>query len=417
MRAHLAALSFVLSTLLVAAPGPARAGVGAGEALEVEATGEAAIVGGNRALARDRATEDALRRAVEQAVGTLVASETEVRSSQLVRDRILTRSKGYVQGYEVTGTREEAGALQVTVKARVGTDALEADLEAIGVTLARKGLPRIALLIAEQRIDEIKPAAWWGDQGGHGAAAGGLKLDQRVSENVFMAQWQPKGFTFIDMDALAGVVRQAGVVTADLNAEQLREIKNLSGCDVVITGSVVATKEHDVAGMAETLGAGLISKVTGATCTATLSVRAINADNGEVLATEETNARSYDKSPLACGRKATEEATRELAKLLEGKLLATWTRQLDQGSRITIKASGVDTLGVLNGLVAFLKAEVRGVKDVQQRRFGGGTADLDATVQGGAQAFATELEEKVVKGRRIEVTGMSANTIELRLVK
>jgi hypothetical protein len=72
---------------------------------------------------------------------------------------------------------------------------------------------------------------------------------------------------------------------------------------------------------------------------------------------------------------------------------------------------------VLNGLIAFLKNDVRGVKDVQQRRFAAGQADLDATVQGGAQAFATELEEKVVKGRRIEVVGLSANTVELRLVK
>jgi len=405
-----------LAALLVAVAVHALPAV-AQEAVEVEATGEAAIVGGNRTLARDRATEDALRRAVEQAVGTLVASETEVKNSQLVRDKILTRSSGYVQGYQVTGQKEEAGAVLVTVKAKVSTAALENDLQAIGITLARKGMPRIALLIAEQRIDEIKPAAWWGDQGGHGAAAGGLKLDQRVAENTFMAQWQPKGFTFIDMEALAGVVRQAGVVTADLNAEQIREIKNLSGCDVVITGSVVATKEHDVAGMAEQLGANLFSKVTGATCTATLSVRAINADNGEVLATEATNSRSYDKSPLACGRKATEEATRELTRLLEGKLLATWSKQLDQGARITIKASGVDTLGTLNGLVALLKNQIRGVKDVQQRRFSAGTADLDAVVQGGAQAFATELEEKVVKGRRIEVTGMSANTVELRLVK
>jgi hypothetical protein len=334
-----------------------------------------------------------------------------------VRDRILSRSQGYVKGYDVTGTKEDGGAVQVTIRARVAADALENDLAAIGLTLARKGLPRIALLIAEQRIDEVKPAAWWGNQSGRGAAAGGLKLDQRVAENVFMAQWQPKGFTFIDMDALAGVVRQAGVVTADLNAEQIREIKNLSGCDVVVTGSVVATKEHDVSGVAETLGAGLVSKVTGATCTATLSVRAIHADNGEVLATEEKSARSYDKSPLACGRKATEEATREMAKVLEGKLLATWSKQLDQGSRITLKVSGVETLGVLNGLVALLRNEIRGVKDVQQRRFAGGQADLDATVQGGAQAFATELEEKSVKGRRIEVTGLSANTVELRLVK
>ena len=404
----------LLATLLVLSlASPALAD----ESVAVEATGEAAITGGNRALARDRATEDALRRAVEQAAGTLLAAETEVKNARLVHDKILTRAQGYVRSYQVLETKEEGGAISVRVKALVGTEQLATDLAAIGLTLARKGMPRIALLIAEQRIDEIKPAAWWGAQGGHGAAAGGLKLDQRVAENVFMAQWQPKGFTFIDMEALAGVVRQAGVVTADLNAEQIREIKNLSGCDVVITGSVVATKEHDVAGMAETLGAGLISKVTGATCTATLSVRAIHADNGEVLATEETNARSYDKSPLSCGRKATEEATRELARKLEGKLLATWSTQLDQGSRITIKASGVETLGVLNGLIAFLKNDVRGVKDVQQRRFAAGQADLDATVQGGAQAFATELEEKMVKGRRIEVVGLSANTVELRLVK
>jgi hypothetical protein len=367
-------------------------------------------------LARDRATEDALRRAVEQAVGTLVASETEVKSSQLVRDRILTRAQGYVRSYQVTGTREDGGVLQVSVKARVATDALESDLAAVGITLARKGLPRIALLIAEQRIDEVKPAAWWGNQSGRGAAAGGLKLDQRVAENVLMAEWQPRGFTFIDMDALAGVVRQAGVVTADLNAEQVREIKNLSGCDVVITGSVVATKEHDVSGMVEQIS-GLLSKVTGATCTATLSVRALNADNGEVLAVEETNARAYDKSPLACGRKATEDATRALAASLQGKILATWSKQLDAGARITIKASGVETLGVLNGLLSLLRSEIRGVKDVQQRRFAGGEADLDAMVQGGSQAFATELEEKTVKGRRIEVTGLSANTVELRLVK
>jgi hypothetical protein len=382
----------------------------------VEATGEAAITQGNRQLARDRATEDALRRAVEQAAGTLVASESEVRGSQLVSDRILTQARGYVQSYDVLDTREAAGAVQVKVRAKVGKDKLASDLAAIGLTLQRKGMPRIALLVAEQRIDEVKPAAWWGNQSGRGAAAGGLKVDQRIAENTLVAAWQPDGFTFVDMDALAGRVRVAGVVTADLSAETVREIKDLSGCDVVVHGSAVAVKEHDVAGMAEQIS-GLLSKVTGATCTATISVRAYSADNGEILAASEGSASSYDKSPLACGRDATAKATREMAADLKKKLLATWSKQLDQGTRLSLHVTGVETLGQLNALIAALQDGVRGVKSVQQRRFQGGEAELDAVVQGKPEAFAAALEERVVKGKRIEVTGLSANKVELRLVR
>jgi len=402
------ALAFAVAAVALAAS--------AAEPVVVEATGEAAVTGGNRQLARDRATDDALRRAVEQAAGTLVASETEVRSSQLVRDRILTQAAGYVQSYDLLSTQEAAGAVQVRIRARVVREKLAGDLAAIGLTLARKGMPRVALLIAEQRIDEVKPAAWWGAQGGRGPAAGGLKVDQRIAENTLVSEWQPAGFTFVDMEALAGRVKVAGVVTADLNAEQVREIRDLSGCDVVIHGSAVATKEHDVAGVAERIS-GILAKVTGATCTATLSVRAYGADNGEILAASEATARSYDKSPLACGRDATSRATKEMAADLQRKILATWSKQLDQGTRVTLRVTGVETLGQLNALVAAIQEGVRGARSVQQRRFQGGEAEIDAVVTGTTQAFAAELEEKTVKGRRIEVTGLSATKVELRLVR
>lgn len=412
MHRILAATALASVALALALPaGRARAA----EPATVEASGEAAITG-NRILARERALEDALRNAVEQAAGTLVSSETRVKDHQLVSDKILTRASGYVTSYEVLETRQDGQAIRVRVRAKVGLDQLADDLAAIGITLSRKGMPRLALLIAEQRIDEIRPAAWWGAHGGGGAGAGGLKVDQRVAENTLIAAWQPAGFTFVDMDALAGQVRQAGIVTADLSAEQVREIKNLSGCDVVVTGSAVATKEHDVSGMMEQVS-GLLSKVTGATCTATISVRALNADNGEILAAVEASERSYDKSPLACGRDATAKATRKMAASLQEKLLGTWSKQLDAGARMTLKVAGVETLSVLNALMGTLKEKVRGVKDVQQRRFGGGSADLDVTVTGNPQAFASELEEQLVKGRRVEVTGLSANAIELRLVK
>ncbi len=42
----------------------------------ITAEGVGVVIGGDRAIARDQAINDALRKAVEQAVGTLVSSET-----------------------------------------------------------------------------------------------------------------------------------------------------------------------------------------------------------------------------------------------------------------------------------------------------------------------------------------------------
>ncbi|MEE9527666.1 MAG: hypothetical protein V3W07_08365, partial [Syntrophobacteria bacterium] len=47
-----------------------------GQSTTLESQGVAAIVRGNRDISRDKAIEDALRNAVEQATGTLIENET-----------------------------------------------------------------------------------------------------------------------------------------------------------------------------------------------------------------------------------------------------------------------------------------------------------------------------------------------------
>jgi hypothetical protein len=225
MRRSLAAVA--LAAALALSAGRAAAV----EPAAVEATGEAAITG-NRSLAKERAVEDALRSAVEQAAGRLVSGETRGHDSQLVSDRILTRAGGYVESYEVLEMRQDGRAIKVRVRAVVGLDRLAGDLAAIGLTLASQPGP--------------------------------LDADARL---------------------------------------------------------------------------------------------------------------------------------------------------------VTLRVAGVDTPGLLHALVGALKERVRGVKEVQQRRFGGGSADLDVTVTGTAQALASALGEQVVKGRRVEVTGLSADAVELRLAR
>jgi hypothetical protein len=63
----------------------------------VTAEGVGAVFGNDRAIARDQAIQDALRKAVEQAVGTLVSSETMVQNFQTLNDKIYTQTQGYIQ--------------------------------------------------------------------------------------------------------------------------------------------------------------------------------------------------------------------------------------------------------------------------------------------------------------------------------
>src|SRR6476619_7241656 len=86
------------------------------EFITKEVTGEAAIVKGDKIKAKEDAKQAALREAVAQVAGVLVS------------DTIFAKSEGYVHKYDITSEKEEAGVMKVSVKAEVGTKALDQDL-------------------------------------------------------------------------------------------------------------------------------------------------------------------------------------------------------------------------------------------------------------------------------------------------
>src|SRR3954467_13407709 len=98
------------------------------EFITKEVTGEAAIVKGDKIKAKEDAKQQALREAVAQVAGVLVTGDTLTRNNQLVRHTIFAKSEGYIHKYDITSEKEEAGVMKVSVKAEVGTKALDQDL-------------------------------------------------------------------------------------------------------------------------------------------------------------------------------------------------------------------------------------------------------------------------------------------------
>jgi hypothetical protein len=109
---------------------PAVAIAADGGFVTVEATGEAAIFQNDVVQAREKAIADALRNAVEKAVGTVITSASVSKDFELVEDKVLSNSRGYIKKFDIIDKKEADGTVTITLRADVGKDELAKDVQA-----------------------------------------------------------------------------------------------------------------------------------------------------------------------------------------------------------------------------------------------------------------------------------------------
>ncbi len=125
------------------------------EVREVLAEGVAAVEGNRVDIARDRAINDALRRAVEQAIGTFISSETIVENYEVLSDRIYSKSAGYISHYRILRERRDGTLYRVLIRAKVKVGDIKEDLEALGILIERRGRPRVMVLVEDEDVRAV----------------------------------------------------------------------------------------------------------------------------------------------------------------------------------------------------------------------------------------------------------------------
>ncbi len=363
---------------------------------EVKAMGQAAIYGGDKAHARDRALKDALRKAVEQAVGTLVSSETMTENFQLISDQILSKSSGYVKKYNIISEKEEDGVFIVRIKAKVSTGGLQGDLQGILSVLNSKNMPRVLVMVAEQNIGQGGANFWWGDK------AFSTNLD--AVENALIDTWVPKGIRFIDRQALQGKLSVGPAMSsAEPSNADIKQFAVSTGAEVVIIGKAIAT---DV---------GPIMGTQMHSIRANVSLRALNLDTGRILGTAIVTQAVGHIDPTTGGIQALKKVGQKAADELLKKLLVHWQSEVGGTTAIKLVLNNVKKSRYLRTISGFIKTHVRGASDVRQRSFRKKVAVLEVEMEGSAQDLAIELEEKKFKGFEIEIEEITANTVTATL--
>jgi len=359
-------------------------------------------VQGEPAIARDNAIQDALRKAVEQAVGTMVSSETLVENFQVVRDNIYNKSQGYVKEYKVVKESPGKDLYAVTISATVSTENLKNDLGALGLLIARVGKPRTLFMIAEQNVGQEILLYWWGYWGKGGAAFAGQSVEMAVSETVLKEEFLNRGFNVIDISAVTGKFEISNAYRiADLTDTGAREIGRKMGAEIIIKGKALAKEGPRTAG--SSVGSYL----------ADITLSAVRVDNGQVLASVRGNAAARHIAQHVGGNQAIENAARQVADKLVEQITAKWTAEMSGGQLIQLTIRGLSGMKDLIKIKEFLKGKVRGVQNVIQRSFERGEAVLEVDAKSSAQQLGDELASKPIQGLDLDIIAATGNTLEL----
>lgn len=363
---------------------------------EIKAKGYGTIYGDNKAAARDKAIEDAQRKAVEQAMGTMISSESVTKNFQLISDRILSLSSGYIEKYRVISEKEVDGEVEVEIAAIVGMSKLNDSVQAIKNLIRRMDRPKIMVLIAEQSIRE--EGQQFSEKSRGEVVLSSTSLG--VAENVLIEFFRAKGFDFVDRQALAGQIEIADPLTLVNDKERIKKIANLTDAQVVIFGQAQARTTGEVQGI-----------YSGQ---ANISLRALKTDTGEIIAATNAHAAVPFVDPSTANTKALSEAAKKISQKLMDQILSQWQSESSGLRSICLVIKGVKYADVKK-LRSWLTKYVRGVKSVHQRYVKDGIAELDLDIQGSAQNLADELSEKKFQKKTIEVLDLLPNKVSIKL--
>lgn len=382
-------LSILFALLLFA--GVLIAQTGEQEYTVIEATGMGSIVAGDLAHARDDAIDDALRTGIEQALGMLVESETLTENYQLIEDRIISKTQGYVQNYRVLREGKQDDMLyEVTVEARVKVADIKNDLEGIQTLMRRKNTPRMMVLIEERNVGET-PGLY------------AVDADLNTAETAMMDAFMAKGFRFVDQSTVKRNLSQqkkAALLAGD--AEQAAAIAKMVGAEVLLSGKALAKATEITA-----YGTKIRSQQ------ATVSVRAIRTDTGDIIATSTGQGKFSHIDDIAGGTAAIQKAAEKVSAEIMDEILERWQSDVSSGSTITLQVQGVSDFALLSKFKTSLPYYVRGMESVTQRSWSNGFATFEVVMKGNADDLASRLSNKDMEGHLIRVVGMTQNSVSV----
>ncbi len=370
-----------------------------------EVTGQAAIINDDKLKAEESARQDALRQAVEQVAGVMISSNSTALSNQIVRDQIFSQSVGYVKSYDVLSKKEEGKVMSVTVKATISQGKLDQDLQAVKGLIQRLSNKRVVIALQEQ-TNEI----------------GGKIISTENLATKLTERFKSDGWTILDEKG--GSDGKIKINSAITGADQdISKLVDTADVDYIIYGSVAFQQQDPGVFLKEPKGqAQSYFPVTGQwnmTVYSKASRSQLVKINGKVGMSDIKGKPGT--SPLIDYQRTAYDIIRvkgpEIVDEVRAAIVEELRKEETDGRRVVLKVSNVPDFSALDEIARALNEGVKGLKVDGDPTLNNGKADFELRFLGTTSELARSINNKTIKGRKMQVTGRTGDTIEVTLAK
>jgi hypothetical protein len=336
-----------------------------------------------RGADKDAAIQDALRTAVEKGAGQFIHSQTETKDYQVVLDKILSKSAGFVKHYDILKTTTaDDGIVTVRVTAEVAVRAVATEWGEIQILLQQKGKPRLMVVIGERVDDDTR--------------------DDSIVASEIEKQLLKNDFPLVDKNQLSEIQKK-DMAEASFGNDMSRiiAIGKQFGAELVITGSAIAEygSKEDLYGVSVVMYG------------ATVRIKAVRTDNAAMLFSDNIDARKGSRTRNTASTEALRQAGAEAAKKVQDGILGKWAREVAETQSVNLEVSGLTFSGRTRFVTTLKKLKIVG--GVQPRSIVSGVATFTVDIKGSGDDFAQALDE--IPEPKLEVIDVTANAIRCKI--
>lgn len=273
---------------------------------------------------------------MEEGIGVVLSSQTEVENFMLKKDVIITQTVGSVRDYKLLAKEQRGDNWYVKMRAVVSLDSITADLMALKILLVSMDKPRTMVLIQEE--------------GGESA------------ETFVVDYLQGKGFDLIDPAQAAALMAKSDPFIAKAIAGDPVAASKLgaeNGAEYILVGTVKKSL----------LSNNLLNDTGMKSGQASLIAKVINCSSGRIVATKSSTGAAVHIAPDIAQNKAAEKAA---ANLMDNKLfeaiVASFQDSVNNGANYELIIAGIPSYSIQKKASAVLQS-TDGVVSVTKRSF------------------------------------------------
>ncbi len=329
------------------------------------------------------AERDAMRAAVESALGVLVDSSTLVQNAAVIRDQIYTQSRGFITNYTVTDRSQYVGnEWRVTINATVDDSPdskLMSELTRLGIIDLQLRNPRIAVYIPETHITRAIPDP-----------AGETALVKALIE---------AGFS--NVTEVGTRINYPHPLS--MSAAQMTEAAQKFGADIMIVGEAFSEDIEDTSRFLP----GRNKTTQRQNCRARLEAKMFILKTGQIIASDGTYGTGRDSSGAIAAKKALAVAGKRMGEYFVSQITGLYTNR--QEVEVVVYGSDFSKINLVQSALE----KVRGVKGVRLSNYSGGKAVFAVMYGGSPQNLFNEMQGMTTAN--FDLREISYNTITVRV--